>query len=322
MSKYRVLFSVQARHEFFADGLCRGLAFTPTSQTAALFRNRQLLHRATSSELCVVCDAEATPLEGAAAHEPLTFAFTIAARDPGFWSYTEPVLKRKDTAGIAMQPKDAVVVFDSDLATTSRGAASMSMVPDEWPAPADPAEWARSKLCALLRHPSLPCAAGTGPTGEVLSSTDFTEAGYRLAPPLAVVAIRMRAGDLQGNAPPRPYHIAFEARRTRWKYYVLGASGTDAPLGIRDLDGAMAFKSGAEGLADGRQALTLLSNSRIALHERPSQRFQLRANSPGDGRVLVKRLPVASPHQFGKHPPVKHSDRATQITVSEIYINL
>ncbi len=132
------------------------------------------------------------------------------------------------------------------------------------------------------------------------------------APPLGFVRVRM---------PPSPatsttWFIAFDARTTVWKYYVLGAA--DAVPTIRDADGAIEFEPAAPTVLPGnRRAVVLRSKIPIPLRERPTQRFQLRVATPTGDRVLVKRLALASPNLLGKD-----TVDGREVTVSEIYVNL
>lgn len=132
------------------------------------------------------------------------------------------------------------------------------------------------------------------------------------APPLGFVRVRMPASP----APSTTWFIAFDARTTLWKYYVLGAS--EAVPTIRDADGEIEFEPAAPTVLPGnRRAVVLRSKIPIPLRERPTQRFQLRVATPTGDRVLVKRLALASPDRLGKD-----TVDGREVTVSEIYVNL
>lgn len=136
-------------------------------------------------------------------------------------------------------------------------------------------------------------------------------------PPLGLLALRITAADLRDDGPGLDFHLTFRSRRTLWKYVVLGAPSGVAPT-IRDADGNVAFEpAGAAQVPGGREAVTLRSTEPIALRERGTQRFQLRAQTSAGERVLVKRLAVASPRQLGRD-----TVDGREVAVSEIYINL
>lgn len=133
-----------------------------------------------------------------------------------------------------------------------------------------------------------------------------------VAPPLGFVRVEMPPGP----TPSTTWFIAFDARTTLWKYYVLGAA--DAVPTIRDADGAIEFEPAAPTVLPGnRRAVVLRSKVPIPLRERPTQRFQLRVATPTGDRVLVRRLALASPHLLGKD-----TVDGREVTVSEIYVNL
>lgn len=134
---------------------------------------------------------------------------------------------------------------------------------------------------------------------------------------LAHLALRVGAGDPADPQRTQSFHLTFRTRRTHWKYVVLGAPNGATPA-IRDVDGRIEFEpSGVAQVPDGREAVTLRSTEPIALRERATQRFQLRAQSSAGERVLVKRLAVASPRNLGRD-----TVDGREVAVSEIYINL
>lgn len=132
------------------------------------------------------------------------------------------------------------------------------------------------------------------------------------SPPLGFVRVRVTPSNPSGTT----WIIAFDARTTVWKYYVLGAS--DSVPTIRDADGAIEFEPAAPTVLPGnRRAVVLRSKVPIPLRDRPTQRFQLRVATPAGERVLVKRLALASPNRLGTD-----TVDGREITVSEIYVNL
>lgn len=86
---------------------------------------------------------------------------------------------------------------------------------------------------------------------------------------------------------------------------------------VADLDNTIEFESsGSEVLADQRTAITFKSKVPLPMRERSEYRFQLREKGPGSGKVLIRRLPVASAAQIG----VERTEGQTTL-VSEMYIN-
>lgn len=286
MVAYLPLLHLEARCEYFEDGLCRNLQFALTPASAALVRNRGLLVRSTSAGITVYAATRGEPAKTTASNEALDLVFKVVTGDTSFACYADLDGRQMDT----------VFRFDSARATPDAADGALRLHSETWATAADRIPVSAPELDGVL------------------------DARERLAPPLAVVTLHLNASDLAATTVARSYFIAFPARRTLWKYYVLGAPQTDADLSIRDADGTIEFVAtpgSPERICDIRQAVALLSKGPIALQERSNHRFQLRVNTPEGGKVLVKRLAVASPHQFAKEIV-----NGREVAVSEIYINL
>ncbi|URF05720.1 hypothetical protein [Cupriavidus campinensis] len=95
-------------------------------------------------------------------------------------------------------------------------------------------------------------------------------------------------------AAPVNHVVTLPVRKTIWKYVMVGEWGAD--LGVADVDGAVTFNAPeSEQLPDGTMVTVIRSAVPLALAERPRQRFVLQRGTAGDMRVLVPRLPLASP---------------------------
>lgn len=152
-----------------------------------------------------------------------------------------------------------------------------------------------------------------------LDSPEFDEVlspQGRRVPPHFVVSLSLDAEALEV---PRRYVCRLEARATVWKYCLFGelAEEPDA-LQVVDLGQSLRFSAPAvERLPDGRAMLAVRSAEPITLQERSSQRFQLRrAGAASADKVLVKRLPVASPSQLNRE-----TLGGVLTWVSEIYVH-
>lgn len=289
MTAYRSLFRVDLRHDFFGDGLCRGLVFNAAPETAALLRNRGLLLRTAPSGMSVFVGDDQPPVEEKAAAEPLVFTFKIAATDAGFSNYT-----------VLDGTRDTVFVFDSERAQTVADCHGLRLHQNACASADDRIDLNAPALSTLLE-------------GRDPGMDDCVP----ISRPLAVVAVRLSASDLIANGRERSYYVRFGARSLHWKYYILTAPGTDASLSILDAAGVIGFDPiGAIRLPGNRQAMAFRSKDPIVMSERPRHSLELRADRYGQ-RPLVKRLPVASPHHLGKDTIQGHD-----VVVSEIYINL
>jgi hypothetical protein len=86
---------------------------------------------------------------------------------------------------------------------------------------------------------------------------------------------------------------------------------------ITDLNHEIEFEAtGRASLPGNRMAMTFRSKQRIPLREKSEYRFQLREKETNGGRVLIRRLPVASAGQF-----YKETVDGKEAIVSEIFIN-
>ena len=74
--------------------------------------------------------------------------------------------------------------------------------------------------------------------------------------------------------------------------------------------------TGRDLLPDNREALTFRSKQRIPLRERSEYRFQLKEKGTNGGKVVIRRLPVASADQY-----IREMVDGKEAIVSEIFIN-
>lgn len=116
-------------------------------------------------------------------------------------------------------------------------------------------------------------------------------------------------------AAPLYADVELPVRKTFWKYLMVGDWGQ--PLTVVDVADNVGFGPAApETLPDGTVVTVVRSAVPLALEERPKFRFQLLRGQPGDARVLVSRLPLASPAALRK----ELVDGAL-CDVSEIFVN-
>lgn len=94
--------------------------------------------------------------------------------------------------------------------------------------------------------------------------------------------------------------LEIPARRAIWKYWLLG-DWLDREPTLVDLAGQIEFAPPvSEALPDGRVATVIRSRTEIPLQERPPQRFQLRDARTTPSKVLVPRMPAATPGGLGR----------------------
>ena len=140
-----------------------------------------------------------------------------------------------------------------------------------------------------------------------------------------VAVLRLRLADAVtalaegATSAPRAYRLDFRPRETHWRYLLLGGLAERA-ASVVDPEGSTEFeRTGETTLPGDRAAVAFVSRTRIPLQERSDRRFQLRENGnngSNGGRVLIRRLPVASPREI--HREIVDGRDAL---VSDIYLN-
>ncbi|HET7867065.1 MAG TPA: hypothetical protein VFL86_21910 [Burkholderiaceae bacterium] len=285
MADYQPLFSIEADHTYFEGQACRGLQLRPTPASAALLANTGCLLRPLRHGVAVAYDrdaADAVRLQIRDPHAPLCLDFLGGMQDARFSLYTD-----------LPSPADTLLMFHSDAAQRED----------------DGGRWRLHAQAHVSAADVVPLDAP--PASELLTRRE------RLVPPRLAVRVRVSEEDLDLAEPGgKRYLLRFQARATVWKYYVVGDWAQDE-IHIVDLQHETGFDAAVpEPLPDGRTALAVRSLTRIALHERPAHRFQLRGRSGNTERVLVKRLPVA-----GSSPWSVETIRGEPTPVSEIYVH-
>lgn len=203
--------------------------------------------------------------------------FQLTATDPAFAGYTD----------IDVADLDSTLWFDSTRAPATDGDSARRLHMGATVCAADRA--AREAL-PLLR-----------------STTQHARPGL-----VGFVRIRWSSADPPGMA----WLIAFDARAVAWKYSVRGASGR--ALFIRDGDGQVDFEPATPTPLPGHtDTVVLRSKAAIPLRQRSPRRFQLMETTPHGERVLIDRLPVASPSALAKE-----TVHGRDLLVAEIDVDL
>ncbi len=288
MGSYLPLFSLEVEHSYFSNSVCRGLHIGPSTQSALLLERSGCLLRRTDRGVMVLFDAsasEAMRLRASDALEPFCVHFLAHAQDPAFANYTDG----------EFGSSQSVLLLDSRRAVLDESS--------RWRLHAG----ASTSAADVRRFASARAA-------KPLSQRERHEQ------PHFMVSVRVCPSDLPQTAQQaKRYYCRLPARSTIWKYYLFGDLA-EAPYNVQvvDLGQANEFDAAvSERLPDGQSVLAVRSCAPIALQERSSQRFQLRQRGAGADKVLVKRLPVAS-------PSLLHRETLGGVPtwVSEIYIHL
>jgi len=158
--------------------------------------------------------------------------------------------------------------------------------------------------------------------GTVAACVDLSsrEPG-RVNPPLATLALPLVPDgvdslDVWSSSAEARYTLRLRSPRTVWKY-VLTGDWQDRKLSIVDARGEVTFSAvNREVLPDGQRVLVARSTSGIELRERPPQRFQLQDISTSPERILISRLPGASPQRLWRE-----TVEGEPTVVSEIFVH-
>lgn len=273
MGSYSPLFSIEVRHSFFAGGLCRDLDFFRTPQTDRVIQNAGLLIKDTKHGVRVFYDANTTDslnLYSGGQDDPLILGFKVFSRDPLFANYTEAEINKRDS----------ILYFDN-LNEEIEDTGKLRLHHQEFVSDADSEK---------VDSPQL---------DNILGIKD------RLVSPIFVINIRIPVGegslfDDQSKVISKDYYINFSGRQTIWKYCLMGEMARE-DLFIADLDNETEFEfTGEETVGESRTALAFKSTTTVPIRERSDRRFQLRDKGSGNGRVVIRRLPVASASQISK----------------------
>jgi len=287
MGAYLPLFSLEVEHSYFPNDVCRGLRIAPSAKSAHLLERSGCVLRATDRGVVVLFDAAATEALRERASdtlEPFFIHFLAHAKDAAFANYTEGVFGSSQS----------IILLDSRRAALDASG--------------------RWRLHAGA-------SAGAADTRRLSSARAAKALSQRERhdQPHFVVSVRVCPADVPQTAQQaKRYYCRLQARATVWKYYLFGdlAEAQD-DVQVVDLGQSFEFDAAVgERLPDGQSVLAVRSSAPIALQDRSPQRFQLRRRGAGADKVLIKRLPVASPSLIHRE-----TLGGVPTWVSEIYVH-
>lgn len=280
--RYAPLCDFAVNHVFFSHGSGPEFDFVPTAATARLIKRLDLVVKASAGVLTLLFDvSRAEVLQSETEHpaRPLLLTFKVFTRDQAFKCITDPAVHRDD----------AILFFQNDIGDTAAG---MTLHPNAFAAETD-----------FRRLEEIEVLIGALSSRDLAARPDF------------IIRLRVMSEDFRSRG-FRSYRVRFDARRTIWKYYLLGHSKKDIPR-ITDPSGETEFEFiGKVALPGARTALAYRSLTPIPLRDRNELRFQLRDQADASGKVFIRRLPVAAVDRFGKEVI-----NGKETIVSEIFVN-
>lgn len=266
MGFFQPLFSVSVEHQYFSDGLWKGLDFVPEPGTLKLIECANTVVKNTRNGISVFYDAEKSGTLSLFAEDAggaLRFSFKVFAKDRSFANYTLP----------PVQKEGAILYFANSVAGGGASGTTIKLSKGDFVSELD------FEYLAALDAGGFPCANGR-------RRPDF------------VVDIFIASAE-SGGLVAREYGVNFGARRSYLKYHLLGSMNRDN-LFIFDLDNQVEFEFCGDVMLSGNNpAKVFRSKTLIPVLERSDSRFQLRERGQGAGKVLIKRLPVASENRLG-----------------------
>jgi len=288
MSTYQVLFDFEVGHNYFSNQKAASVRFEATHQTAKLIKSLGLIERRRANGIALFFDMqqlEALQLYAEDEDEPLQLVYKGYVDDPLFERYTDPSPMREGE--ILRFRNDKSALTDSLEIPLHNGA--VATIKD------------------FVEIDTLQAEGYLLPRDSLIKPSFLIQLDA-----VAKAGFRSEEGVFFGPQ----YRIHFAAAQSYWKYFLLGdLAKRDAY--IVDLGKSTEFElAGEEVLADQEVALTYVSTEAIAMQQRSECRFQLRESGYGNGKVLIKRLPVASAKQVGR----SHLN-GKEVVVSEIYVN-
>lgn len=281
MGAFSVLFSIEVDHEYFSDGLLTGLSWEPCEQTVRLLGRENLLLKPVRNGIVVIRGPAPDP--GFLPEDGDCLQFRVRVTDPHFGNYTEP----------PSRSRDAVLYFDNLHTVAGKDGGER------------------------LHAGETVSAENLQPLDSEQFNTVLRARDRKLVPDFVV---RIDPGQVArapgGGQVPTLYRIRFGSRATLWKYCLLG-SMNDERFFVLDPDGEQTFSlQDRTELPAGRSARVFVSERSIPLKQRSVCRFQLREKTGNGGRVVIKRLPVASPDQL-----YREEINGKNTVVSEIFVN-
>ncbi|MFT4925146.1 MAG: hypothetical protein ACI8WB_001236 [Phenylobacterium sp.] len=290
--QYTVLFELEVKHHYFADGLCRQLAFTPAEQTRQLMHNADMLLRVRDHGFSLLYDHQSPALLATFERQSsLDFFFSVTVNAVDFGCYSKQKIVSKDQRLVVNYPGFSAAKCDPD-------------------SQAQPME---------LAYQDSQAQAKQGKQGEQALFGRWLNNMF-----LATVKLPPQTLQplLSGSAKALPWRavLQFDNTQRYWQYIFIGnwldelmdqnMADNATPISIVDVAGKVQFAPlSAATLPGGIKVWTAMSAVPLPLQQVSQYQFKL---CQGDN-TLMGHLPVANVRE--------QSLLANGQWVSEIYIN-
>ena len=263
MGNYQPVVSLVVEHGYFTDGICQGLAFSPTAISAQVMQQHQLLMRIEDGGFTLILDRDFS----GTVKEDITLRFLAHSQDPYFSFYTAGIA---NLAYSIVQDKDKKIsqACYSTKNTNDFGVLNKSefLCIDEGVQEAQVIRKVNAPLQPTFTiDVHVPCAAFSFANTQLIVSK---------------------------------YVIQLMANALHWKYYFFGELA-HVDMEIYDVDSKSPIKFDLCSEPVINKGKAYISQTPIAMSNVFKQKIQLRDKS-NSGKVLIKRLPNAALHLIGK----------------------
>jgi hypothetical protein len=286
MGSFLPLFNIIVEHSYPADGLCHDLDFVLAPWTEVMVRKLGLVLKKTNGGIRVFYDEDrlnVTTLFSDDHNDFRSFSFKVFSLNPQFMNFTYPSLYHKD----------AILHFDSRKASHIGHRLHKG-------------EWAADEDFEPMTSPVF---------DGLFNATDRCRRPHFCITIRDCISPELSSPDQSPLSSP-DWLIRFKARETYWKYLLVGELGRK-DVYISDKNSEVSFECiGDTLLSDNRIAKGFVSESPLPIREKTDYNFQLREKGSGNGKVLIKRLPVASSLQIDRDVI-----KGVETAVSEIFIH-
>lgn len=304
VATYRILFSINLRHEFFSEAGLLNMSCIATSNTRTLLQNMEVIFRPVSTGYSFFYDTDKFPDKADLCtlfnDEYLTFIF-YPKNVADFYNYTDGIVSRDD--GVLLFLADQAEVNSEGIIDTGFG------------------EFTRFK-----NRKSYPTDEEIDDSQQASEDSIFTSDDIRglksVNKDCIPVVFKISTNTLRSYQQYDAYQINFKSLKSYYKYY-LSHDFAYKQLQLRDVSKnndtqKIKFRRlNEKSDTDHRKFSEIFISTRsIALRYKKRRHFQLLSVSEGSERVILDFLPLPKVGNYYKEQIDGHT-----VIVSEVFIN-
>lgn len=340
MKKYEQLFRIDFKHDYFSDGVLKNVLLDPTPATKQLMRQYDLRLQKNKQGVIIYCGLNKGESMAASLGKARKLSFLLKVEDPSFINYTElPLLGQENKKYFFSNVKDS-----TGPDATIRSLSKIDFVSEQDGLPFYPlfyqhqlpsntkqvlfnlAEFGQNALSQDQLSDWQLIPGETSPNEEAsILQINFNQSSWGKYELNISGEESLVFGVMPGNAMPstfgmieivtkgeisQHYEIAFQARKTTWRYYIINKSEIDTTTirinkgSANQVNGdaeevplAQPIEQNNKKLSNGDEATLLELIEGRTLKERPSELIHLSLIG-SDGKEIKVDLPYVSPQQI------------------------